>query len=94
MNAHDQTSEWKPILRSKLAKEVGKKVKAYIEASTMSSVWPGLVAEECECVQGEKLQGSIPIDKVYLTRLIHVSKGSWQPELYLDDLGVSSNLTV
>ena len=83
MNTRDHTTDWNPIPRWKLAKEIGKKVKEYLEASTFS-VGPGLIADECKRIQREGYQDSI--DKVYLTRLVHVSRGSWQPELYYGDL--------
>ena len=67
---------------------MGKKVKQYIEASAFSAR-SDLVADEYKRVQREQLQDTISIDKIYLTRLVHVSKGSWQPDLFYDDSQVT-----
>ena len=43
------------------------------------------LAEGHNGIQGQGLGGTFPLDKTYLTRLIQVSKGSWQPELWYDN---------
>jgi hypothetical protein len=40
------------------------------------------IAEGPNGIQKERLGGAFPFDKTYLTRLVHVSKASWQPELW------------
>lgn len=35
--------------------------------------------------QKQGLEGSLGFERVYLTRLTQVSKGSWQPELFCED---------
>ncbi|KAF9650555.1 hypothetical protein BDM02DRAFT_3112112 [Thelephora ganbajun] len=39
-----------------------------------------------EYIEGQGLQGTLALEKIYFTRLIHLSKGSWQPELWCEDL--------
>lgn len=59
-------------------------MEAYIKVSVFSG-WSGAIAKvECNRVKAQRLQEALALDKIYLTRLIHVSKGSWQPELYYE----------
>jgi len=46
----------------------------------------GAIAKECNCAQEQGLQRTLTFDRIYLTHLIHVSKGSWQPELWYEDI--------
>ena len=46
----------------------------------------GSIAKECNRAQEQGMQDTLILDKIYLTHLIHVSKGSWQPELWYEDL--------
>ena len=73
-----------PITRCKLAKEVGRGVKKYIEASMFSPRF-GAIAKGCNHVQAQGLQGTFALEKIYLTRLDRVSKSSWQPVLCYED---------
>jgi len=38
-------------------------------------------------IEEQGLQDTFAFERIYLTRLIQVSKGSWQPELYYEDPG-------
>ena len=42
------------------------------------------IAERPNGVQELGLGDAFPFDNTYLTRLVQVSKGSWQPELWLE----------
>jgi hypothetical protein len=42
------------------------------------------IAEGHNGIQKQGLGDAFPFDNTYLTRLVHVSKGSWQPELWLE----------
>jgi hypothetical protein len=42
------------------------------------------IAEGSNGIQEEGLGGAFPFGNTYLTRLVQVSKGSWQPELWLE----------
>ena len=70
-------------MRCKLAKEVGKRVNAYIEASALSGQYCAISKEHYR-IQKEGLSGTFPSNKIYLTRLVQASKGSWQPELWCE----------
>ncbi|KAF9785699.1 hypothetical protein BJ322DRAFT_1210340 [Thelephora terrestris] len=65
VNTRRHVAGWTPIFRCKLAKEIGKRMREYVE---------------------QVMGGGLDLERVYLTRLIHVSKGSWQPELFYEDL--------
>ena len=39
------------------------------------------------------MQRTLTFDKIYLTHLTHVSRGSWQPELWYEDIASTPSLS-
>ena len=58
-------------------------MKEYIEASVFSPR-SGAIAEGRNHQQ-QGLGSTLALERIYLTRLEHVSKGSWQPVLWYED---------
>ena len=97
--------DWKkkrqPISRSKLALEVAKKVKKYFDSiavrtSMESSSWSLIIPSQESSFDGsvegrwKASEGFMHIENMFLVRLASVSKGSFQPEIWIADPSVGS----
>ncbi|KAF9789777.1 hypothetical protein BJ322DRAFT_1105639 [Thelephora terrestris] len=77
IHAQDWTKARKPIRRSKLAYEVAKKVDRYL--TLLNRITPDGTVQDCWRVG----HGFMRLDNMFLVSLESVSKGSFQPEIWV-----------
>ena len=89
----DYTSKRQPITREKLASDVAKSVKRFLEVGQHATVSKSFTSVS-DIIQREKVEGheddsschwqdTEMLGDMYLTRLVRVSTGSWQPEILM-----------
>ncbi|KAF9649965.1 hypothetical protein BDM02DRAFT_3112728 [Thelephora ganbajun] len=71
----DFTAKRQPITRRKLAAEVAKSVKKFIAREKLN----GHDGGHPRCNWGD-----VSLENVFLTRMVHVSPASWQPEIFVE----------
>jgi len=69
-----------PITRSALAYNIARKLKSYLDLMASSHSLGGSIDKQWEI--GE---GFMTLDNMFLVRLEHVTKGSYQPEIWVTD---------
>lgn len=69
-----------PITRGKLAHEVARKLKQYLDTMNASYVMDVSIDDQWRIGHG-----FMHLENIFLTRLVSVSKGSYQPELWVLD---------
>ena len=97
IHALDWTRKRRPITRGKLAHEVARRLERYLRDmdvrriavySTLESLTDapqGLIPDASVETRWTIGQGSTRIDRLFLVRLVSVSKGSFQPEIWVAD---------
>jgi hypothetical protein len=93
----------RPITRMKLAAQVAKSVGKFIAVRLrkLPSQFHSDATPQRERLKGHhhhggRLQcrwGDVSLENVFLTRIVRVSAGSWQPELYVEQPLVASEET-
>jgi len=79
IHALNWTKDRRPVKRGKLAYEIAKRLKRYLHS--MAKFTP----DESVETRWKIGQGCMHIDNMYLIRLTSVSKGSFQPEIWVAD---------
>jgi len=87
----DHTVRRESVTRAKLAYDVAKSVKRFLEVRCCSTKISILASEAITQREKEKGHGDhsecswkdVPLGETYLTRLVRVSNASWQPEIFV-----------
>jgi len=82
IHALDWNRKRRPITRSKLAHEIARKLERYLH--DMARLIPDTSVDRWTIGQG-----SMNIENLFLVRLVSVSKGSFQPEIWVADPSMS-----